>query len=252
MDINPLLASARGVLALDARILLDPANPQRDSRYSHLAIHPYPAEVEKVVALKRAAAPAAATAPPGAEATQPSRPRVLLRPIQPDDARIEVEFFDRLSPETRQWRFLHPIKSLTPEMIARFTQIDYDRDMALVALPVTEDGTVEERIVAVARYLREVDDSRCEFAVVVDDGWQGRGLAQAIMNHLIDHARTVGLRTMVGYVHGQNLRMLQFVRRMGFGISDAPEEPGLRQAVLALQPPAPGDGGEADVRGTGA
>jgi len=252
MDINPLLASARGVLALDARILLDPANPQRDSRYSHLAIHPYPAEVEKVVALKRAAAPAAATAPPGAEATQPSRPRVLLRPIQPDDARIEVEFFDRLSPETRQWRFLHPIKSLTPEMIARFTQIDYDRDMALVALPVTEDGTVEERIVAVARYLREVDDSRCEFAVVVDDGWQGRGLAQAIMNHLIDHARTVGLRTMVGYVHGQNLRMLQFVRRMGFGISDAPEEPGLRQAILALQPPAPGDGGEADVRGTGA
>jgi len=61
------------------------------------------------------------------------------------------------------------------------------------------------------------------------------------MNHLIDHARCVGLRTMVGYVHGQNLRMLQFMRRMGFEIGDAPEEPGLRQAVMALQPPAAGN-----------
>ena len=231
MDINPLLASADGVLALDARIVLDPANPQRDSRYSHLAIHPYPAEVEKVVALKRPPAPPDADPPP-------PRPRVLLRPIQPDDARVEVEFFDRLSPETRQWRFLHPIKSLTPEMVARFTQIDYDRDMALVALPVAEDGSVAERIVAVARYLREVDDSRCEFAVVVEDQWQGRGLAGAIMGHLIDHARTVGLRTMVGYIHGQNARMLRFVRRLGFEIGDAPDEPGLRQATLALQPAA--------------
>src|SRR5690606_27196432 len=113
------------------------------------------------------------------------RPKVLLRPIQPDDARVEVEFFDRLSPESRQWRFLHPIKSLSPEMVARFTQIDYDRDMALVALPLGEDGSVEDRIVAVARYLREVDESRCEFAIVVDDEWQGRGLAKAILLHLI-------------------------------------------------------------------
>jgi acetyltransferase len=241
LDINPLLADADGVLALDARILLDPANPQRDSRYSHLAIHPYPAEVEKVVALKRPPAPATAQA--GADTPEPPRPKVLLRPIQPDDARIEVEFFDRLSPETRQWRFLHPIKSLTPEMIARFTQIDYDRDMALVALPVASDGTVDERIVAVARYLREVDDSRCEFAIVVDDEWQGRGLAKAILSHLIDHARTVGLRAMVGYVHAQNLHMLQFIRRMGFAIGNSPEEPGLRLATLALQPEdGPGTG----------
>ena len=80
-----------------------------------------------------------------------------------------------------------------------------------------------------ARYLREVDDSRCEFAIVVDDEWQGRGLAKAILTHLIDHARTVGLRTMVGYIHAQNLRMLHFIRRDG-----------LRDRRLAARNPACG------------
>jgi acetyltransferase len=249
LDINPLLASADGVLALDARIVLDPANPQRDSRYRHLAIHPYPAEVEKVVLLKgagpapdEAARPArtASAGPPagdGDEAGQ-QRQKVLLRPIRPDDAPMEIAFFDGLSAQARHWRFLHPIKSLTPEMVARFTQVDYDRDMALVALPVDASGAALDRIIAVARYIRDADSRRCEFAIVVADEWQGRGLARAMLTHLIDHARQVGLRTMVGYVHLQNHNMLQFMRRMRFVISDSADEPSLKLAILQLQPAA--------------
>jgi acetyltransferase len=230
LDINPLLASADGVMALDARIVLDPARPPRDSRYRHLAIHPYPCDLEKTVTL----------ATPGADEDAPRR-QVLLRPIQPDDAQIEVAFFDRLSAQTRQWRFLHPIKALTPEMVARFTQVDYDRDMALVALPIGEGGEPDDRIIGVARYVREVDDSRCEFAIVVDDEWHGQGLARRMLTHLIAHARTVGLRTMVGYVHLQNLRMLRFMRAMGFTLGNSAEEPSLKLATLQLS---------ADDRGT--
>jgi acetyltransferase len=178
-----------------------------------------------------AGAAGAAGAPAAADAQL--RRKILLRPIQPDDAQIEVAFFDRLSPQSRQWRFLHPIKLLTPEMIARFTQVDYDRDMALVALPFGEDGA-EQRIVGVARYVREIDDTRCEFAIVIEDEWHERGVARAMMNHLIEHARTVGLATMIGYVHLQNLRMLHFMRTMGFHLSDSSEEPSLKVATLLL------------------
>jgi acetyltransferase len=239
LEINPLLAAADGVLALDARILLDPANPQRDSRYRHLAIHPYPSEVEKIVTLKRVAQEPGQEPEPGAgEPDSPARRKVLLRPIQPDDAEREVAFFDGLSAQTRQWRFLHPIKSLTREMVARFTQVDYDRDMALVAVPLDENGTPRHEIVAVARYVRDADATRCEFAIVVGDEWQGCGLARPMLEHLIDHARLGGLQAMVGYVHPQNLRMLSFVRTMGFELSDSSEEP-LKIAALQLRPAVP-------------
>ena len=217
LDINPLLASADGVLALDARIVLDPTNPQRDSRYRHLAIHPYPVEAERQITLAGFG-------------------RLLLRPIRPDDAEMEVAFFDGLSAQARQWRFLHPIKYLSREMIARFTQVDYDRDMALAAIPMAgDDGRTQDRIVGVARYVRDADARRCEFAIVVSDDWQSRGLARVLLGHLIDHARTAGLQTMVGYIHPQNLRMLRFVRQMGFTLADSREEPPLKLASLELQ-----------------
>ena len=217
MDINPLLADPEGVIALDARIVLDVGRPPLDMRYSHLAIHPYPAELEHTITLRK------------------SRDRVLVRPIRPDDAAMELAFFEGLSQTARRWRFLHPIKTLSAEMVARFTQVDYDRDMALVALPLAQDGAPEARIVGVARYVREVNEARCEFALVVSDDWQGRGLAGALLARLIEHARAVGLAVMAGYVDGQNLHMLNFVRRMGFEISDSREDPSMKVATLPLR-----------------
>lgn len=218
MDVNPLLADPEGVIALDARIVLDRDSPPLDARYSHLAIHPYPAELERTLTLRK------------------SRDRVLVRPIRPDDAAMELAFFEGLSQSARRWRFLHPIKTLSAEMVARFTQVDYDRDMALVAIPLARDGAQEERIVGVARYVREMNESRCEFALVVSDDWQGRGLAGALLGQLVEHARAVGLAVMAGYVDAQNLRMLNFVRRMGFEISDSREDPSMKVATMALQP----------------
>ncbi|MDO5102830.1 MAG: bifunctional acetate--CoA ligase family protein/GNAT family N-acetyltransferase [Lautropia sp.] len=258
LDINPLLVSPQGVIALDARIRLNLGVGELDSRYSHLAIHPYPVEAERLFmarpprAVPPAALPQAGTTPTGAmlasgaadgadsgtspdagEAT-PSPTPMLMRPIRPDDAERLSVFFDGLSAETRLWRFLHPIRVLSPQMVARFTQVDYDRDMALVA--VEADKGPDAPLIGVARYIREPNESRCEFAVVVQDSWQSRGVARVLMEHLIELARANGLDTMIGLVHGNNAKMLNFMRRLGFQVTKDPDEPELRQTTLYIEP----------------
>jgi acetyltransferase len=220
LRIDPLYADDRGVTAVETEITIDPALPRRDRRHGHLAIHPYPADAEKHVTLKD------------------GRP-VFIRPIRPDDAALEVAFFESLSMQSRHWRFLHPIKLLTPQMIARFTQVDYDRDMALVALPEAGEAGAPLQMVGVARYVREADASRAEFAIVVADDWQGTGLASALIDQLIAHARLMGLGRLVGHVHTQNLRMLAFMRRHGFQIESSTLEPSLLLATLQPDQDAP-------------
>lgn len=225
LRIDPLQADARGVTAIDTQITIDPALPRCDARHSHLAIHPYPVEAETRLALRDGTT-------------------VFIRPMRPDDAERVVGFFDALSEQSRHWRFLHPIRVLTPQMIARFTQIDYERDMALVALPQPEQQATEQpaperpapaQIVGVARYIREASATRAEFAIVVADAWQGVGLAHALMDRLVAHARGMGLRRLVGHVHGQNHRMIGFMRRQGFRIEHSPLEPGLLLATADLE-----------------
>lgn len=218
LDINPLLVGPQGVIALDARIRLDLQAHPLDSRYSHLAIHPYPVEAERRFT-------------PRSEAETPA-PELLMRPIRPDDAPRLAAFVADLSDESRLWRFLHPIRVMSPQMVSRFTQVDYDRDMAFVV--VEEQLGPEAPILGVARYFREPSESRCEFAIVVLDSWQGHGLAKVMMQHLIDTARANGLDTMIGLVHGNNTRMLNFMRRLGFRISKDPDEPELRQVTLHM------------------
>ncbi len=220
LQIDPLHADDRGVTAIETVITIDPALPRRDSRHGHLAIHPYPVDVEKHVTLKD------------------GRP-VFIRPIRPDDAAMGVAFFEALSAQSRHWRFLHPIKMLTPQMIARFTQVDYERDMALVALPEAGEADAPSQIVGVARYVREPDAGRAEFAIVVADAWQATGLASAMIDQLIAHARLMGLRRLVGHVHGQNLRMLAFMRRHGFRIDSSTLEPSLLLATMHLDQGSP-------------
>ena len=217
LRIDPIYADMRGLTAGGAKIVIDPANPQVDLRHSHLAIHPYPVELEKRVTLKN-----------GRE--------IFIRPIKPDDAPMMSRFFDTLSDQTRHWRFLHPIKILTPQMLARFTQVDYERDLALVGLALIDenDPSAGEMMVGVTRYVREADASRAEFAIVVTDGWQGSGLASVLMKELIDHARRIGLKRLIGLVHRQNVRMLAFMRRQGFRIDRSHSEPSLQVTTLEL------------------
>ena len=121
---------------------------------------------------------------------------------------------------------------LTPAMLARFTQIDYDREMALIAVDTTGGA---EREVAVARYIRLPDERSCEFAIAVADDWQHHGLGHRLMERLIAVARARGLETMVGWVMAGNTGMLEMVSHLGFAVARDSEDALVRRVTLALQ-----------------
>jgi acetyltransferase len=211
MDVNPLLVDEAGAIALDARIVV--ARPGAAlPRYGHMAIHPYPAHLVS-------------------EWTARDGARVTVRPIRPEDAAIEREFVKQLSLEAKYFRFMSTIRELSPQMLARFTQIDYDREMALIAV-TAKDGREEE--VGVVRYITNPDGTSCEFAIVVDDEWQKYGLGRHLMMQLIEVARSRGLATMSGDILGDNRPMLALAASLGFVIGDVAGEPGIKHATLAI------------------
>jgi acetyltransferase len=211
LDINPLIADESGAVAVDARVVLRPPAPQRD-RYAHMAIHPYPAHL--------------------VSNWQPAGgPEVTVRPVRPEDAELEQAFVRKLSPESRYFRFMDTLRELTPSMLVRFTQIDYDREMAFVA---TVRGGAGEDEVGVCRYVANPDGESCEFAIVIADDWHRKGLGRRLMMQLIDVARARGLRSMIGHVLAENRGMLTLCQGLGFVISDSPEGPMLKRATLAL------------------
>jgi acetyltransferase len=126
-----------------------------------------------------------------------------------------------LSEESRYFRFISYARELSPRQLVRYTQIDYDREMALVA-------QAGERIVGVARYMLNPDIKSCEFALLVADDWHGRGLGARLMNALCETARDQGLERIEGFVLGENQRMLQLMGRLGFSYRRDPEDAGLR------------------------
>ncbi len=138
---------------------------------------------------------------------------VTIRPIRPEDAEIEQAFVKNLSDESRYFRFMDTVRELSPRMLAHFTRVDYERHMALIA--VTTDKGRETQI-AVARYVSGDDPRRCEFAIVVADAWQHRGLGRRLMEALMAAARGAGMRVMHGEVLASNHKMLQLMSRLGF------------------------------------
>lgn len=202
LDINPLIADETGAVALDARIVVEAPPPQLD-RYAHMAIHPYPSHLVTTMQL--------------ADGTN-----VTLRPIRPEDAEIEDAFVRNLSPRAKYFRFMQALRELTREMLIRFTQIDYDRELALIAV-VEQDGKEVE--VAVARYGMNPDRETCEFAIVVGDAWQGKGIGSRLMALLMEAAKARGFKQMEGEVLAENGPMLSLVRRLGFSTRVNPESP---------------------------
>ncbi len=210
LDINPLIADEDGAIAVDARVTLRPAGEQRIA-YAHLAIHPYPHELETTLRL-------------------PEGEWVKIRPIRPEDAQLEQQFVEGLSRQTSRLRFQSSLRTLTPGMLARFTQIDYDREMAFLAVR-EENGA--EREIGVCRYITLPDAQSCEFAIVVADEWQGRGLGWRMMEILIAVARERGLKTMIGWVLAENAGMLRMCGELGFE-AFPDEDPMVRRMVLRL------------------
>lgn len=210
MDINPLIVDESGAIAVDARI--EVAYPPAGAEpYAHLAIHPYPTHLETRWQL-----------PDGIDLT--------IRPMRPEDAGIEQDFVRGLSEESKHFRFVGALQELTPAMLVRFTQLDYDREMALIAV-LEDEGRETE--VAVARYAINPDGSSCEFALVVADRWQRRGIGRKLMEVLMDVAREKGMKTMEGDVLADNRNMLDLVGTLGFSIGEG-EDASIRRVVRSL------------------
>ncbi len=210
-EINPLIADESGEIAVDARAVVREVPPTRN-RYAHMAIHPYPTDLVAKWELSDGTT-------------------VETRPIRPEDAEMEQQFVRSLSERSRYFRFMNSVRELTPAMLMRFTQIDYDREMAFVSVR-GEAGREEE--IAVARYVTNPDGRTCEFAVAVADAWQGKGLGRRMLENLVAVARSRGLEVMIGHVLAANEPMLAMCAKLGFRISDHPEDATLRRATLDL------------------
>ncbi len=205
LDMNPLIVDDKGVVAVDARILVE-RPPTTPEPYAHMAIHPYPAHLVTRTQL--------------ADGTD-----MLIRPIRPEDAEMLQEFVRQLSPETKYFRYMQNLKELTPEMLVRFTQMDYDRELALIGVATIEGNRTG---LGVARYTLNPDASTCEFALVVDDRHRNQGIGSLLMEHLMEAARSRGIRVIEGEVLGENHRMLSLMRELGFAVRISEADPGIR------------------------
>jgi acetyltransferase len=213
LDINPLLADAQGVIALDARVRLA-VHPV--SAVARLAIRPYPSELE--------------------EAVDHHGRRLLLRPIRPEDTPRHREFLARVTPRDLYLRFFTGVRELPEADLAHLTQIDYDRDMAFVA--IGRDPAGAEEILGVARACADPDNSSAEFAVLVRSDHKGQGLGTLLMHKLIRYCRERGTRELRGNVMADNAVMLQLARTLGFKVRGT--EQNIEIIALELQgPPAP-------------
>lgn len=210
LDINPLLADANGVIALDTRIKVKPSPGHPHDR---LAIHPYPKALEEEVPL-------------GEGRT------LLLRPIVPEDEPSLRRGFASLTPEEVRLRFLVPVKVLTHVTAARFSQIDYDREMALILTDPGIPGKTD--IWGVVRIVANPDNERAEYAIIVHHAMTGLGLGKFLMRRIIDYARQRGIGELYGDVLAENQPMLKLCEMLGFKTSHVPEERGIVRVTLQL------------------
>ncbi|MDE2621903.1 MAG: GNAT family N-acetyltransferase [Betaproteobacteria bacterium] len=213
IDLEVWFAPQEPALISQARIHLSDL-PLPKSRYGHMAVHPYPAELVKTITLKDGTC-------------------VTLRPIRPEDAEMEQTFVKALSEDTRYYRFMDALRELPRAMLVRFTQLDYAREMALIA--VVEDAGKELQI-GVARYTTNPDGESCEFALVISDAWQGYGLGTQLMQYLMQIAAANGLKNMEGEVLAGNTAMLHLMSSLGFVTATSAEDPGIRIVSRALGP----------------
>jgi acetyltransferase len=226
LDINPLLADSRGVIALDARMrvasLAGVIGAGQDRLTNpRLAIRPYPQQWEQWITWQDAP--------------------LLLRPIKPEDGAQHVAFFDALDPEDVRYRMFIRQRELQPSQLARLTQIDYDREIAFIAtrrVNGAADGAWET--LGVARAIADPDNVMAEFAIIVRSDLKAHGLGRMLMTRLIDYCRQRGTQSITGQALSHNLRVLNLVRSLGFEVSSADDEPGTMQLRLDLSAnPAP-------------
>jgi acetyltransferase len=156
---------------------------------------------------------------------------VTLRTLRREDVDIEAAFLSGLSPESRHNRLLGGMIKITREYLERLTTVDFSRDMALAAVLMLQDREV---LIGVARYVLETNDRACEFALVIADAWQGRGIGRRMMEKLIGVARGRGLARIYGDVLSTNRHMLDFCRKLGFTFHRNLEDHTITRVLLEL------------------
>lgn len=205
LDINPLLVTPDDVTAVDARVSLHAQHWQSPPRaYAHLAIRPYPDEYSGTIVAKDGRT-------------------LAVRAIKPEDEPAWLAFLNRCSEESLRYRFRHLFKRATHEMAVRFCFIDYDREVALVAETNSPRGP---QLVGVARLVAEPDHDAAEYAVLIEDAWQGQGVGAAMLDRCLEIARSWGLRRVFGEAARDNVRMLALFRSRAFEFR-ATTEPGV-------------------------
>jgi acetyltransferase len=197
LDINPLFVTGKEACAIDAKVVLKPSQTVVPL---HLVISPYPDQDEQHVRT-------------GANMD------IFIRPIRPEDAPLLTELFESLSPRSVYMRFFTPMKRLPHGMLARFTQIDYDREIALVAL--TEAQTAE-KMLGVARIISENNQKKAEFSVAVGDAWQGKGIGAELLRRCLAIAEKRGIEEVWGVILAENTQMLALAKKLGFKFRNSP------------------------------
>jgi len=211
MDLNPLLADAQGVVALDARVRVSAAAPGGAQRF---AVRPYPAELEEELAWQGRA--------------------LRLRPIRPEDGAQHAAFFARLDPADVRMRLFYSLRELDASQLARMTQIDYEREMAFVATAARPEGG--EETLAVVRAACDPDNQDAEFGIIVRSDLKGGGLGRLLMDKLIAYLRARGTRRLVTTTLRENAGMLALARELGFQVEPSAQEPGVSSLSLVLNP----------------
>ncbi|MEZ6190106.1 MAG: bifunctional acetate--CoA ligase family protein/GNAT family N-acetyltransferase [Phycisphaerales bacterium] len=210
LDVNPLLVTPKGVTALDARVITDDTPGLPDPHYLHLAIRPYPTEFVQKITLED-----------GQEVT--------FRPIRPEDEPRWHELLASCSAESLRARFFSTISKTTHEMATRYCYIDYDREMAIVA--IIQDGD-HKRMVGVGRLVADPDHTDAEYAILVADKWQGHGLGNMLTAYCLQLAKRWGIQRVYGGTAIDNRRMIATFREQGFDLVTETEE----GMVLAERP----------------
>jgi acetyltransferase len=210
IDINPLLADVSGVIGVDARIRISAATRVGAAR---LSIAPYPREYEGTARLLDGTA-------------------LTVQPVRPEDEPLLQDMAGHMNATDLRMRFFLPVKQLSHQLMARLSQIDYDREMALVARPAGSNTAL-----GVARYSADPDNLRAEFAIAIRSDWKRRGVGSLLMTRLIQVAQQRRIGMLIGDVLSENEPMLGLCRRLGFAIMHHPNDPGATQVSLALPPP---------------
>jgi acetyltransferase len=211
IDINPFAMDEHGGMALDAHIVLEETPVTKDNRpYQHLVISPYPTQYERPFTMKNGT-------------------KVLLRPIRPEDEPMEAAMFKELSKQSIYFRFFGYVPRVDHSLLIRFTQIDYDREIAIIGV-VEEEG--QQKMTGVVRIISDPWNDTAEYAIVVADPWQGQGLGSAMTDFILEIARERNTRRIIADVLHANDRMAKMLERRGFSRIENQVDSGMYELIL--------------------